>query len=222
MPQSIDRIKELLGTGLGPEVVATAVGCNQSYVSQLMGDPDFAAEVIELRSIALTAASARDRKADSIEDKLLDRLNDLVDGGAIYKVQDVLLATRVANSLKRRGVPAHESLTINQTVVNLTLPGAVVSRFRMNANNEVVEADGQTLVTMSSASLLKTLGSGGNGNGKANVTIDGSAIGSQLLEAAKGKDNALKDKYREVSRYLPSAIGSASREESETSESGEL
>jgi hypothetical protein len=36
-----EKIKELLGSGLSNDVVASAVGCDPSYVSQLMSNETF-------------------------------------------------------------------------------------------------------------------------------------------------------------------------------------
>lgn len=175
-----NQIQELLGTGLSNEVVATAVGCTPSYVSQLMSDEAFAAVVIAKRTTSLTANSKRDRKIDQIEDDIIEKVGDAVDNGLIYKPLDLLRAFTVLNSAKRRGVPAHESLVINQTIVNLQLPERVVQTFTQNAQGEVVEVEGRTLVTMPAHVLL--------GN---------------LVKQNKGDNSAI---YEKVSRYLPTTI----------------
>ena len=41
------RALSLLGQGLGPEVVAAAVGVSTSRISQLLGDPEFSAKVLQ-------------------------------------------------------------------------------------------------------------------------------------------------------------------------------
>jgi hypothetical protein len=172
------QIKELLGTGLSNEIVATAVGCDSAYISQLLSDEVFAGEVTALRAAALTANSKRDRKIDGIEDALIVKLEELMDSGVIYKPNDVLRAFTVINNAKRRGVSAAESITINNTVVNLSLPNRVVREFVQNAQGEVVEVEGQTLVTMPAHQLLKNLVNRGDGS----------------------------EKYARVSRFLPTTI----------------
>lgn len=175
-----EQIKGLLGTGLSNEVVATAVGCDPSYITQLMSDETFSGEVISLRAAALTANSKRDRKADGIEDKLLLRLEEAVDNNLIYKPNDILRATAIVNNMKRRGVPANESLNLNNRIVNLTIPVRIQQQFITNANGEVVEVAGKTLVTMNSQTLLK-----------------------ELAETSGSTDG--KSKFEQVGRYLPSA-----------------
>lgn len=178
-----NRIKELLGSGLSNDAVATAVGCDASYISQLMSAPEFSEAVIALRAAALEANTKRDKKIDGIEDQLIDKLDDMVAQGMIYKPGDILKSFAVVNAAKRRGVPQHESLILNQKIVNLNIPIQVVQQFVTNVKNEVIEAEGQTLVTMPAAELIKTL----------------------TANAGDGEKNA---KYAKIANYLPGPITS--------------
>lgn len=152
-----NHIIELLGTGLDQNTVARAVGCDPAYITQLMAQEDFAAKVIVLRTKNLTANTERDKKIDTIEDTLLEKLKDLIESNQIYKPRDILAAWTVVNKAIRRGVPATEAITMQQTVVSLQIPTTVIANFVTNPNGEVVEAQGKTLVTMSSSSLLQKL-----------------------------------------------------------------
>jgi len=179
MAASAEKIKELLGNGLSNEVVATAVGVHPSYISQLMADEDFSAEVVSLRTKQLTAATSRDRSWDGVEDKLLDKLSEVVDMGMIYKPTEVLRALAIVNNAKRRGVSQQQAMVVNQQIVTLVLPEVVVKSFSRNSVNEVVEVDGQTLVTMPASTLMQNLANGNKGR---------------------------KD-YEQVRRYLPQNLG---------------
>lgn len=152
-----DRILELLGSGLAPGIVATTVGCEASFISQLMSQEEFAAKVVEKRSASLLAATARDRKADTLEDTLLDRLTEAVQTREIYKPREVLQAYNIVSRAPRRGNPADAGVVINNNVVQLTLPVVVVRNFTKNNEGEVIEVEGQTMQTMPAASLLKHL-----------------------------------------------------------------
>lgn len=180
---STDRIKELLGSGLGNSIVASAVGCEDAYISQLLADPDFAHEVVELRSKALTEHTKRDRSIDSIEDTLIVKLKEAIDTDQLYRPRDILRAFGMVNNAKRRGVPAHANITQVNTVVNLNLPERIVKQFTMTAQGEVIDVETeeggkQTLVTMPAHTLL------------------------QQLAKRSGKD---AEKYGEVAKYLPEA-----------------
>lgn len=183
-----NQIKELLGTGLSNEIVATAIGCDPSYISQLMADEHFAGEVVALRTKALTEYNRRDGDINELEDITLEKLKEVLP--TLYKPADVLRAFNVINNAKRRGVPATQNITVNNQVVNLVLPPILVRQFVTDSRNEVVEVDGQTLVTMPSSSLLKHL-------------------------AERGKDGD-GEKYARVARYLPGSTIERSQPADET------
>lgn len=182
---SAEKIKELLSNGLSNDVVATAVGVHPSYVSQLMSDEVFSAEVIARRTQTLADVTVRDRSWDGLEDKLLIRMHEIVDNQMIYKPQDVIRALVVVNNAKRRGNTAQESLVVHQNIVNLSIPAAVVNNYTKNITGEVVEVtspDGQqqTLVTMQAATLM-----------------------SKLAEQHQGKKE-----YDQIRKYLPTSESS--------------
>jgi len=154
-----DKIRDLLGAGLDVTVVASAVGCSVSYVSNLMADEDFAREVAEIKVTRLQSAAKRDEKFNSIEDSLLDRLTELIKSPAFTftKPREILSALAVVNKAVRRGPAVDHSAENNSgIVVQITLPERVASKLVMNAQGEVVALDDQTLVTMPSNQLLKS------------------------------------------------------------------
>lgn len=178
-----DQVRDLLGTGLSTEIVASAVGCDPSYVTQLMAHEEFAISVVALRTKHLTENNVRDGEINEIEDDLIEKLKDLIATDQIYKPNDILRAFSVINNAKRRGVTAASSVVVNQTIVNLQIPAKVVQSFTMNQQGEVIEVEGQTLVTMPAHTLLKNL--------------------SENRKDAKG------EVYEKISRYLPATINEA-------------
>jgi len=154
------QVKELLGNGLPVSVVASAVGCTDSYITQLLADEEFSAEVARLRVVALQANNQRDGSINGIEDTLISKLKEGVESGFFYKPRDLLHAFAVVNSAKRRGTVNADSATLqNTTVINLTIPAAVARRFTIDSRGEVLQVDEQTLVTMPTGQLLSSVGS---------------------------------------------------------------
>lgn len=153
-----ERAKKLLGSGVPAEQVASVLGCEASYISQLMSQDEFREAVIALRVQNLTAAQERDNTADSIEQQLLQKLQDSLD--FIMKPGDILRAYSVVNNAKRRGAGAQQGQITNNVVVQLQLPVAIQQRFTTNTNGEVIEVDGRTMVTMPPAQLLQNLAKG--------------------------------------------------------------
>lgn len=155
MAHDRNKIKELLGTGLSNEIVATATGCDPSYISQLMSEEAFHAEVVGLRMNALTEHNTRDKRLGGLEDAALEKMESLID--YITKPMDAVRALAVINAAKRRGVPAHESLVVNNNIVNLQIPQVVMNSLIINTQGEVVGIGEQTMVPMTAQTLLKQL-----------------------------------------------------------------
>ena len=188
MAITADKIRDLLGTGLSNETVASTIGVHPSYISQLMSEESFYNEVIELRTKNLAAASVRDRGIDGLEDTLIKKLKDAVEH--MYKPQDLLRAFAVINSAKRRGTTVEQGVVVNNQVVTLRLSKTIVNNFKTNDHGEVVEVEGRTLVTMPAASLVKD------------------------LIAKEAKENPeLAKQYQKVQKYLPQAHAPSITEE---------
>ncbi len=149
------KILEMLGNGLAPVIVASAIGVNESYISQLLQEEEFAKQVTERRFLNLQAATSRDRLYDSLEDHLLEKMKDLLP--LMYRPMEVLRAITVINAAKRRGASAPENTTIHQTVVQLSLPITVLNRFTKDINNQVIAAGEQELITINSKQLVQKL-----------------------------------------------------------------
>jgi len=151
------RILEMLGNGLAPTVVSSALGVSESYISQLLSEESFSQQVTGLRYANLQAATTRDRSYDAIEDALIDKMKDLLP--MMYKPMEVLRAITVINAAKRRGADAPDNTVIHQTIVQLALPTALTSKFILNAANQVVEAGEQELITIAAPNLTQKLDS---------------------------------------------------------------
>lgn len=149
-----ERALKLLGSGLGPEAVASAVGVTVSRISQLLSDSEFAAEVSTLRYNSLSKHNERDETYDTLEDALITKLKQNLP--LMCRPMEILKAIQVINAAKRRGQSAPESITNQQTVVNITMPTQIVNKFTTNINNQVVQAGSQELLTIQ-ASKLKDL-----------------------------------------------------------------
>jgi hypothetical protein len=150
-----ERALTLLGQGLEPSVVASAVGVSESRISQLISNPHFSARVYELRYTQLAAHAKRDNAYDAIEDDLIEKLKHLMP--LMYKPMEVLAAIRVINQAKRRGVGMQPTSQSSAPVVNLTLPIQIINQYRLDANNQVIQAGQQALITVQSTQLRNML-----------------------------------------------------------------
>lgn len=158
------RALKLLGQGISPEVVASALGVTPSAISQLLSREDFATKVTELRYEGLVKHNSRDAEYDALEDRLLEKMKDLLP--MMFDPLKVLRAIQVINGAKRRGAAAPDSTLAKQTVINLTLPVAIINQFKKsgvgsdlvtNSNNQVIQAGGQDLITVQSSQMSQLL-----------------------------------------------------------------
>lgn len=152
-----DKAITLLGQGIGAEAVAAAIGVTTSRISQLLSDPIFSSKVAELRFQNLSKHNERDNRYDTMEDKLLEKMEDLLP--MMMRPMEVLKAISVINMAKRRGSSTPESITQKQTVIPLVLPQILIQNFsaETNINNQVVKIGNQDLVTIQSARMNQLL-----------------------------------------------------------------
>lgn len=148
-----DRALQLLGSGVPAESVASALGVTPSRIAQLLSQKHFAANVAELRYQSLQQHNIRDGRYDSMEDRLLAKLDKAMP--LLMKPESILKAISIVNNAKRRGQSAPEQVTNHKNVVPLILPTIIIEKFSIDINNQVIRAGEQELHTMSSGNLLK-------------------------------------------------------------------
>jgi len=149
-----DRALTLLGSGVSAESVALALGVTPGRISQLMAEEEFASQVSTLRYENLQQHNRRDDQYDTIEDKLLDKLENSLP--LLIKPQDVVRAMTAVNNAKRRGQSAPDQVVNTQNIVNLVLPQTIADQFSVavDIDNKVTRAGQQELHTMPSSNLL--------------------------------------------------------------------
>lgn len=153
-----ERALVLLGQGIAPVMVASAIGVTESAISQLISDPIFSAKVAELRFANLVRHNDRDATYDSMEESLQARLKDLIP--YMMKPFEILKAIQIINGAKRRGSSAPDSLVAQSAVVSLQLPSKIFNshttqNIQLNVYNQVVKAGETELVTIQSGNMDK-------------------------------------------------------------------
>ncbi len=148
-----EKALQLLGAGVQSSQVAAALGVTPSRIAQLLSDTVFADKVASLRYENLQKHNRRDEKYDSLEDKLLGKLEKALP--LLVKPESILGAMKIVNGAKRRGQSSPEAVGSQQTIANLVLPSVVVNKFSVDINNQVTKAGDQELLTMPSGNLLK-------------------------------------------------------------------
>lgn len=146
-----DSALELLAQGLSCSQTANTLGVTTSYISQLMDEEDFAAAVQKKRVEASQQDLAYDNRLAKTEEDFLGKLEEKLN---FANFSQSLAAFRILNGAKRRKEVAQEigGVSIGQ-VVNITLPTLVVPKYITNASSEIIEVEGQTMITATPAGL---------------------------------------------------------------------
>lgn len=150
-----DQIIELLAAGVPTSQIAAAVGCTDSYVSQLRADPEVQA-FLATKAVAVTAKDvAFDTALESAETMALQKLEK---GLQFANFSQALAAFRVLNSARKRQDKFAQTDNAGTTInVNLTLPANAMPRYTLSGKNEIIEVEGQTMVTATPKSLDQIL-----------------------------------------------------------------
>ena len=146
-----DLVIRLLAQNVPTAQIAAAAGCDPSYVSQLKAD-----ETIQFRVAAeRSEATLEDIKFDDMlaraEQLALERIEKTL---PFANMMQSLAAFKILNTAKRRNEAAVETTTVtNNLTVNLTLPTTAMPRFVTNSANEIIEVEGQTMLSATPRSL---------------------------------------------------------------------
>lgn len=150
-----DKIIELLGRGIPATQVAAAVGCDDSYISQLLSNESIVAKVQELRVAHYSGYVELDKKVDSAEEAALKKVISLIP--YLAKPTEAVQVYKVLNAAKRRTMDAASATqTPTQTVI-LDLPEAARVRFTLTHDKQVIEIAGRSMTTMPAKSLAAQL-----------------------------------------------------------------
>jgi transcriptional regulator with XRE-family HTH domain len=146
-----EQIIALLSQGIPAAQVAAAVGVSESYISQLRADPELSELITTQGTAKLEANAAFDNTLERAELMALEKIEKNL---PFANMGQAMAAFRILNSARKRSdafaTPADQSTNIT---VNLTLPAAAAARYVVNNSNEIVEVEGQTMITATAKSL---------------------------------------------------------------------
>ena len=150
-----DKIIEMLGRGIPAVQVASAVGCDDSYISQIVADPDNAAKIQELKAVHFSKYVEQDASLDEAEAAALDKVKFLVP--FITRPAEAVRVYAVLNGARRRtGENANAAAPVMATV-SLDLPEAARVKFTLTADKQVIEIAGRSMTTMPAKSMAAIL-----------------------------------------------------------------
>lgn len=146
-----DLALEMLAQGLQGSVVAATIGVTESYISQLMGDEDFAAAVQAKRVEQSQEDQKYDDKLARVEEVYLDRIEQKA---GMANLQQSMQAFKILNAAKRKKDRSLQPATQNiGAIVNIQLPVVLAPKYIMNQQSEIVEVEGKTMVAATPKNL---------------------------------------------------------------------
>lgn len=143
-------IRGYLAAGVSQRVAAETCGVSESYVSQLMTEPEFREHVQSELAARGRRYIEMDDLADQTQHLALQRLRKVTE--IISKPETLLRAIQVLDQMKRRSTPAvADSETKDADLVRISLPRGMAARFAISVDttNRVTEIAGQTFVPAS-------------------------------------------------------------------------
>lgn len=150
-----DRIIEMLGKGIPAAQVALAIGCDDSYISQLLSEPGVTEQVQQLKSEHFSAFVEQDQKLDDLEAQALEKLTHLLP--FVTRPAEATRIYSVLNAAKRRTVDSVNSAAPVAQTVQLELPPSARVRFTLTHDKQVIEVEGRSMTTMPAKSLAAQL-----------------------------------------------------------------
>lgn len=164
MSSKLDRIANLLASGMKPALVAKITAVSPSYISQLIADPDFKQALEELKAAKVDSAGSEEEEDKSLKDKfqaaehkivdhILDRLDMMGDGhviAALRTIGDRNDAMR-KHSLLTKSTSALAALGGGQAtmrMVELTIPACAVPELILGKNSEIISIGGRDITPM--------------------------------------------------------------------------
>lgn len=149
-----ERILNFMGSGMKAEQSAEACGVTAGFVSQLWDESDFREQVELLRLKGVSDGIDIDNNYYQTEKLLAKRLHSMA--STITDPDKMLRVLKYVNEAKKK-VPIGNTDLHDESnpmkVVKLVLPPILQQTFILNPNKEVIEIDGQNLITMTPTGL---------------------------------------------------------------------
>jgi len=149
-----DQVIANVARGLTQVQVARMLGVDESYVSQVVNSEDGAAAIKELAAATSEINAKFDEDLDSAEEVALSRVRQRL---GTANMQQALAAFKILNAANRRRDTAPATRQQVGEIHQVVLPQTVINNYVMNAQSEIVEVNGRTMVSATAQQLPKLL-----------------------------------------------------------------
>ena len=145
-----DYAVSLIAQGIPTSQVAAACGVDDSYISQLKADPEVQQKIAEARAGHAVADSQFDNTLERAEALALEKIEKNL---PFANMGQALAAFRILNGARRRKDQFAQTEHNVSVTVALTLPQAAIPRYITNTKNEIIEVEGQTMISATPKTL---------------------------------------------------------------------
>jgi hypothetical protein len=187
-----DYAVSLIAQGIPTSQVAAACGVDDSYISQLKADPEVQQRVAEARAGHVVADSQFDNTLERAEALALEKIEKNL---PFANMGQALAAFRILNGARRRKDQFAQTEHNVSVTVALTLPQAAIPRYITNTKNEIIEVEGQTMISATPKTLDDILSARATGSMLPKIT--------ELEKAANRLDTLSAPVMRTAKRLPP-------------------
>ena len=182
----------LLAQGISTSQVAAACGVDDSYISQLRADPEVQSAIAQARGEHAIADTQFDSTLERAESLALEKIEKNL---PFANMGQALAAFRILNGARRRKDQFAQTEHNVSVTVALTLPQAAIPRYITNTKNEIIEVEGQTMISATPKTLDDILSARATGNMLPKIT--------ELEKAANRLDTLSAPVMRTAKRLPP-------------------
>ena len=182
----------LLAQGIPTSQVAAACGVDDSYISQLKADPEVQQKIAEARAGHAVTDAKFDDTLERAEALALEKIEKNL---PFANMGQALAAFRILNGARRRKDQFAQTEHNVSVTVALTLPQAAIPRYITNTKNEIIEVEGQTMISATPKTLDDILSARATGNMLPKIT--------ELEKAANRLDTLSAPVMRTAKRLPP-------------------
>jgi hypothetical protein len=156
-----EKIVGMLKAGIPDGTVAQAIGASAGYVAGVR--ETYREEIVAATAGRIERAIKIDDSYSRVEEKLVEKLEQALDSGMVYKTRDLLEGIKVVNGAQRRGglerggEEGKVDTEGGRVVINIQLPESAKIKYVKDVKNRVIEVNGRPLVTAGPSALRAEL-----------------------------------------------------------------
>lgn len=150
---SVDKILQAVVAGISQTAIAQMMNVSDGLISQVINTDEFQIRLRQKRATQMAQAAIRQEKLESLQDKLIDKVDNLIP--FITKPTEATAALRAIAEVAKNNMPMTGETQEASNVVTIYMPTAIGVNFQLNSQNEVIDIDGRTIVGANATQIME-------------------------------------------------------------------